>query len=76
MYRSKCMFYLGIEIIKILELEDKFLYIDNYYDMIFELYDDYEKYDNTNKSLLDSINDYIYNNIDKIKERLIKVIDE
>lgn len=76
MYRCKCMFYLGIEIIKILELEDKFLYIDNYYDMIFELYDDYEKYDNTNKSLLDSINDYIYNNIDKIKERLIKVIDE
>ena len=27
-------------------------------------------------NLLDSINDYIYNNTDKIKERLIKVIDE
>ena len=76
MYRNKCMFYLGIEIIKILELEDKNLYIDEYYDMIFELYDDYEKYDNTNKSLLDSIDDYIFNNSDKIRKKLIKVINE
>lgn len=71
-YDLTCIFYLGIEIRKCLLLEEQFLYIDLYLDKIKEIYEDYKKYDNKNKSLLYSIHDYINNNesklIDKIKD--------
>lgn len=65
-YNTICIFYLGIEILKALMLEDNYLYIDLYYENIKEIYEDYKNYDNIDKSLLDSINDYIDNNEQKI----------
>lgn len=58
-YDCECIFYLGIQIEKTFNLEKKFLLIDEYYSSIKLIYEDYKKYDNKNKSLLDSINDYI-----------------
>lgn len=58
-YDCECIFYLGIQISKTFNLEKKFLLIDEYYSSIKLIYEDYKKYDNKNKSLLDSINDYI-----------------
>lgn len=70
-YDCECIFYLGLQVQKTLEEKNKvWLYIDNYYDSINIIYEDYKKYDNTNKSLLDSINDYIDNNINFILETL------
>lgn len=63
-----CIFYLGIQIIKAFEV--KFLCIDFCYDKIKEIYEDYKKYDNGNKSLLDSVNDYIDNNKQEIYEKV------
>lgn len=61
-YDCECIFYLGIQISKTFSLEKKWLLIDEYYNEIKEIYEDYKKYDNKNKSLLDSINDYIDDN--------------
>ena len=58
-YDYECIFYLGIQISKTFELEKKWLLIDEYYNGIKIIYEDYKKCDNKNKSLLDSINDYI-----------------
>ena len=51
-------FYLSI-LIRDSLLKDEFILIDNYYNAIKELVNDYKKYDNNKKSLLDSVNDYI-----------------
>ena len=75
-YDYECIFYLGIQTIKYLELEDKCLYIDKYYNTIKEIYNDYKNYDNTNKSLLDSINDYINEKHDEIAKKVEVVINE
>lgn len=69
-YDMICTFYLGIEIMKALLLEERFLYIDLYYDKIKEIYEDYKNYDNGNKSLLDSIHDYINSNEQKIYDNI------
>lgn len=61
-YDCECIFYLGIQISKTFSLEKKWLLIDEYYNGIKTIYEDYKKYDNKNKSLLDSINDYIDDN--------------
>lgn len=61
-YDCECIFYLGIQISKAFDLEKKWLLIDEYYNGIKTIYEDYKKYDNKNKSLLDSINDYIDDN--------------
>lgn len=69
-YDLQCMFYLGIEVRKMLYLEESFMYIDLYLDKIKEIYNDYKNYDNTGKSLLDSIHNYVYENEEKINEEL------
>ena len=74
-YKSECIFYLGIEIMKMLMLEENHLYIDLYYETIKEIYEDYKQYDNNNKSLLDSIHDYINNNEKKILNKVGKCFD-
>lgn len=58
-YDCECIFYLGIQISKAFDLGKKWLLIDEYYNGIKTIYEDYKKYDNNGKSLLDSINDYI-----------------
>lgn len=74
-YDCECIFYLGLQIEKMLSLGEKWLLIDEYYNAIKEIYEDYKKYDNKNKSLLDSINDYIYDNRTFIGEKIEKSFD-
>ena len=74
-YKSECIFYLGMEIMKALFLEGQHMYIDVYYDTINEIYEDYKKYDNKNKSLLDSIHDYINKNEQKILKQVSKAFE-
>ena len=74
-YKSECIFYLGMEIMKALLLEEQHMYIDVYYDIINEIYEDYKKYDNKNKSLLDSIHDYINENEQKILNQVSKAFE-
>ena len=69
-YDLECIFYLGIEIRKMLLLEENFLYIDLYFDKVKEIYLDYKNYDSSNISLLDSIHFYISNNENKILEKI------
>lgn len=69
-YDLQCIFYLGIEIRKMLLLEEQFLYIDVYFDKIKEIYQDYKKYDNKKRSLLDSIHDYINESESEIIEKI------
>ena len=76
--REEIIFYLGIEIIQMLILSKKpiwwlkeNLYIDLYYKEVRKLYKDYKQYDNKNKSLLQNIHDYIYENEQKILDKII-----
>ena len=74
-YDNECMIYLALQIIKYLNLDDKWLFIDIYYNKIKEVYNDYKNYDNENVSLLDSINNYIVNNKDKILDKIEKAFE-
>lgn len=74
-YKSVCIFYLGIEIMKALLLEEQHMYIDVYYNTIKEIYEDYKNYDNKNKSLLDSVHDYINKNEQKILKQVSKAFE-
>ena len=69
-YDLECIFYLGIEIRKMLLLEENFLYIDLYFDKVKEIYLDYKNYDSSNISLLDSVHKYINDNENKILEKI------
>lgn len=74
-YKSVCIFYLGIEIMKALLLEGQHMYIDVYYETIKKIYEDYKKYDNNKKSLLDSIHDYINKNEQNILKQVSKAFE-
>ena len=69
-YDNMCMVYLALEILKSLLLEEQHIYIDVYYEEIKKIYEDYKKYDNSDKSLLDSIHDYIDNHEQELINRL------
>lgn len=69
-YDNECIVYLALEILKYMELEKEHIYIDTYYDTITSIYEDYKKHDDSNVSLLDSINNYIEENKDIIMEKL------
>lgn len=58
-YDMMCIFYLGIEIRKMLLLEDCHLYIDAYYNVVKFIYEQYKEHDDKNVSLLDSIHNFI-----------------
>lgn len=75
-YDLKCIIYLSCIILKELEKTNDFIYIDAYYDEILKIYEDYKKVDNYNKSLLDSIDDFLNNNMEAIKSRLDNVFSE
>lgn len=70
---QETIFYMGLQVSKQFELEKEWLLIDNYYDSILYLVEDYirQEYDNKNMGLLESINNYINDNLDKIKLTLI-----
>lgn len=74
-YDNVCIFYLSLEILKYLELEKEHVYIDVYYDVITNIYEDYKLHDDANVSLLDSVNNYIESNKDMILEKLNGAFD-
>lgn len=74
-YKNECIFYLGMEIMKTLSLDDLSMDIDTYYDIIKEIYRDYKKYDNNKKSLLTSIYDYINENKQEIWKQASKAFN-
>ena len=71
---SETIFYMGLQVSKTFELEKEFLTIDNYYDSILYLVEDYikQEYDKKNMGLLESINNYINNNLIKIENTLVR----
>ena len=72
-YKNEVKFYMALQITQLEEFKDKMILIDNYYKQLDILVKDYiEDYDNKNKSLLDSINDYINDNYNFIVEYCIK----
>ena len=74
-YDCECIVYLAVEIPKMLLLEEQHLYIDMFHDTILSIYEDYKKYDNENKSLLDSIHDYINEKENDILDKVSKCYD-
>ena len=75
-YKNEVMFYLSHNIMREFLSNNDYVLIDIFYEVMQEITDDYLKnYDNPLKSLLDSINDYIYLRKDYIKEKLQKIYE-
>lgn len=74
-YDNECIFYLGLQILKSLLLEEKWLYIDTYYEEIIKIYEDYKKEDSAEMSLLDSINTFIDKHKREIKNRIERAFE-
>lgn len=74
-YDNECIVYLALEILKQLLLEEKWLFIDLYYEEITKIYEDYKKEDDTDMPLLDSINKYISNHEQEILNRIKNAFD-
>ena len=73
-YDLEVMLYLALEIKEIL-YNEKHFFIDIYCEEIKKIYEDYKKHDDANMSLLDSINKYIDENKESIKERFKDAFD-
>lgn len=73
--KNEYMFYLSMVLYE-RYLKEDYVLLDLYYDKICKIYEDYLKYDNKNKSLLDSINDYIEERKDFILELLNECIED
>lgn len=71
---QETIFYMGLQVSKQFELEKEFLTIDNYYDSILELVEEYTKrgYATMNKGLLDSIDTFIDDNLVMIENTLVR----
>ena len=75
-YDVDCMIYLALQIESIIYKNKNGFMIDTYSEEIKNIYEDYKKHDNKNKSLLDSINDYVYSHVTTIKEKLNKAFSD
>lgn len=71
---SEYMFYLSI-ILYDKYLKDKNILLDIYYSKVYEICADYLNYDNTKKTLIESINDYINARNDYILNLLNKCVE-
>ena len=74
-YDNECIFYLGLQIMKQLLLEQQFMYIDLYYEEVIKIYEDYKKEDSAEMSLLDSINTFIDKHEREIINRIKQAFD-
>ena len=74
-YDTECIVYLSLQIAKSSYFKDKWCYIDIYYEEIKKIYEDYKKEDDTNVSLLDSIDKFLNKHKEEIKERLENAFD-
>lgn len=68
------IFYLGILIYDRF-LTSRFIFVDIYYEKICEIYFDYLNYDDKNRSLLDSVNKYINDREDYIKDMIKECVE-
>ena len=68
------IFYLGLQIYEKF-LKSRFILIDIYYEKIGEIYFDYLNYDDKNMSLLDSVNKYINDREDYIKDMIKECVE-
>ena len=68
------IFYLGLQIYEKF-LKSRFILIDIYYEKISEIYFDYLDYDDKNMSLLDSVNKYINDREDYIKDMIKECVE-
>lgn len=68
------IFYLGLQIYEKF-LKSRFILIDIYYEKIGEIYFDYLDYDDKNMSLLDSVNKYINDREDYIKDVIKECVE-
>lgn len=73
-FDSEYLFYLSI-ILYDKYLKNKNILLDIYYIKIFSIYKDYLNYDNSNKSLIESINDYINTRNDYILNLLNECVE-
>lgn len=71
---SEYMFYLSI-ILYDKYLKDKNILLDIYYSKVYEICVNYLKYDNTKKTLIESINDYINTRNDYILNLLNECVE-
>lgn len=69
-YDNECIVYLALEILKLLMLESKYMFIDVYYDEITKIYEDYKKEDDATIPLLTSIENYINKHEQEILKRI------
>ena len=68
------IFYLGILIYDRF-LTSRFIFVDIYYEKIGEIYFDYLNYDDKNMCLIDSVNKYINNREDYIKDMIKECVE-
>lgn len=73
-FDSEYLFYLSI-ILYDKYLKNKNILLDIYYIKIFSIYNDYLNYDNSDKSLIESINDYINTRNDYILNLLNECVE-
>lgn len=73
-FDSEYLFYLSI-ILYNKYLKNKDILLDIYYIKIFSIYNDYLNYDNINKPLIESINDYINTRNDYILNLLKECVE-
>ncbi len=73
-FDSEYLFYLSI-ILYDKYLKNKNILLDIYYIKIFSIYKDYLNYDNSNKPLIESINDYINTRNDYILNLLNECVE-
>ena len=73
-FDSEYLFYLSI-ILYDKYLKNKNILLDIYYIKIFSIYNDYLNYDNSNKPLIESINDYINTRNDYILNLLKECVE-
>ena len=74
-YIGNVMFYIVSAIIREDKYKNTIIEIDTLYDKIREIALDFIKYDNKNMSLLDSIDEYIYENKKYIDEKIKKCFE-
>ena len=68
------IFYLGILIYNRF-LTSRIIFVDIYYEKICEIYFDYLNYDDKNRSLLDSIDKYVNDREDYIKDMIKECVE-
>lgn len=71
---NEYMFYLSIMLYD-KYLKDKSILLDIYYSKVYEICVDYLNYDNTKKTLIESINDYINTRNDYILNLLNECVE-